>query len=654
MGRGIPYDEKSFEFALRFPMLSFLRKRKRSWIITLLLSIIVFTFVLYFGGSYWNRSASDAVVEVNGESINRRDLEVNFQRTLDVYRDQLKGSLTPELIKSLNIRATVLDELIQRRLLLQEAVRLALIASKEEVVHGLTSLPAYQVNGSFSKTRYLDVLRYQRTTPAAFETEMKEEIVIRKLLELIRDSVHVSESEVSDRYRSDAENINLDYVRLAAGDYLDQVKVTPEELKSFYEKNRDALKEPLRVQVEYIAYPFAQFSSQAQVSDKEAEEFYRAQREKRFHEPKAVKLRHILLRAEGADKNARAAARQKAEKILGEALSGKDFSVLADQYSEDPSHPARGELGWIAPGQLLAPVEQAAFGLRKGEISKIVESPIGYHILKVDDVKAENTKSFAEVKPQIVAELKRDKGRSEAAKAADQDREKLASGADFSRVANERGLRLTVTPSFARGDPLPEVGNAQEFYDKAFSLPVKEISAPIPGPEAYYLMRVSEKKEPSVPSFDSVRSRVEAALKNQKAAELARHKANDLLVQLKKEKDFARFTGQQGLKVEETGWFPRNAPQIPRVGALQDLKPGGILVSRYQPLADRVYTQGDASYLFYLKDSKEADMESFAKNKDRLRAQMLSQKQSDAVRKFIDALKARARIKFHSTDLEAS
>ena len=635
-------------------MLSFLRKRKRSWIITLLLSIIVFTFVLYFGGSYWSRSGSDAVVEVNGESIKQRDLEVNFQRTLEVYRDRLKGSLTPELIKSLNIRATVLDELIQRRLLLQEAERLGLVASDDEVVHVLTSLPVFQVNGQFSKTRYLDVLRYQRTTPAEFEAEMKEELVIRKLLELIRDSVHVSDSEVLDRYRSEGENINLDYVRLAAGDFLGQVKVTPEEIKSFYDKNRDLLKEPLRVEVEYIAYPFAQFSSQAQVSDKEAEEFYRNQREKRFHEPKAVKLRHILFRAEGADKNARAAAGQKAEKVLADALKGKDFSSLADQNSEDPSHPAGGDLGWITSGQLLAPVEQAVFGLRKGEISKVVESPIGYHILKVDDVKAESTKTFAEVKPQIVAELKRDKGKSEAVRAADQDREKLISGADFSRVANERGVRLAVTPLFSRGDRLPEVGNAEEFYDKAFSLPVKEISAPIAGPEAYYLMRVSQRKEPSVPSFDAVSPRVEADLKSKKASELARHKANDLLIQLKKEKDFARFTGQQGLNVEETGWFPRNSPQIPRVGALQDLKPGGVLVSRYQPVADRVYTQGDAAYLFYLKGSKEADMESFGKDKDRLRAQMLSQKQSNAVQKFIDSLKARARIKFHSTELEAS
>ncbi len=635
-------------------MLSFLRKRKRSWIITLLLSIIVVTFVLYFGGSFWNRSSSDTVVEVNGEIIRQRDLEINFQRTLDVYRDRFKGSLTPELIKNLNIKATVLDELIQRRLLLQEAQRLGLIASEDEVVHVLTSLPAFQVNGQFSKERYLDVLRYQHTTPAEFEAEMREEIAIRKLLELIRDSVHVSDSEVLDRYRSESENINLDYVRVAAGDFLDEVKVTPEELKTFYDKNRDALKEPLRVQVEYIAYPFAQFSSPAQVSDKEAEEFYQTQREKRFHEPKTIKLRHILFLAEGADKSARAAARQKAENILAEALKGKDFASLADQYSEDPSHPAGGELGWFTPGQLLPPVEQAAFELRKGEISKVVESPLGYHILKVDDIKAENTKTFTEVKAQIVAELKHEKGKTEALRAADQDREKLISGAAFSQVANERGLQLITTRLFSRGERLPEVGNAEEFYDKAFSLPVKEISPPIQGPEAYYLMRVSQRREPVVPSFDSVRARIEADLKNKKAFELALQKANDLLTQLKKEKDFTQFTSQQGLKVEETGWFPRNAAQLPKVGGLQDLKSGGILVSRYQPLADRVYTQSDAAYLFYLKGSKEADMESFEKDKGRLRAQALSQKQSNAVQKFIDSLKARARIKFLSTELEAS
>jgi peptidyl-prolyl cis-trans isomerase D len=627
-------------------MLSFLRQRKRSWIITLLLGIIVFTFILYFGGSDWSRSAMEAAVEVNGEKINPLEVEMHYQRALEAYRELFKGSLTPEMIENLNLRATVIDELIQRRILLQEAERLGLSASDDEVVDAITGLPVFQVAGRFSKERYLDVLRYRRMTPVQFETEQKEEIAIRKLLETIRDSVHVSESELSGRYLLESENINLNFVRLSADDFRRDVQVSAEEVKSFYERNMETLKEPLRVQVEYLAYPFARFSEQVQVSQQEAENFYRDQREKRFFEPKAARVRHILLRVpEGTDKGVRLAARQKADKVLTDALQGADFAGLAKQFSEDPSRAAGGEVGWVTPGQLLPPLETAVFALKKGELSEVLESPFGFHIFKVEDVKGERTKPFDEVKGQILIELKRERGKAEAGKAIDQDREKLMSGTELSQLAKDRGLQPTLSGLFAREEGLPAIGSTEEFYNKAFTLPVKEISSPIEGADAYYLMRVVQRKEPVVPEFDSVKSRIEDTLKGQKAFETALHKANDFLARLKKDKDLIKLARQDGLEVEETGWFPRNVTEIPKVGPLQELKTGGIAVSEHQPLADRIYTQPNVAYVFLFKESREADPKGFEKDKNRRRAQVLAQKQEDALRKFIEALKARASIK---------
>ncbi|MGH7845425.1 MAG: SurA N-terminal domain-containing protein [Candidatus Binatia bacterium] len=635
-------------------MLSFLRRRKRSWIIIILLGVIVFTFVLYFGGSDWGQGAVDTVVEVNGENIRQRDLEVSFQRALEVYRDLFKGSLTPEMVKNLNLRETVLQEMIQQRLLLQEAKRLGLEATEDEVVNVITSLPVFQVKGQFSNERYLEFLRYRRMTPVQFEAEQRDDISMRKLLEMIRDSVHVSESEIRDRYRVDSEKVNLGFVRLAASDFLAEVKLSSQEVKAFYENNRESLKEPLRVQVEYVTYPFDKFGAQIPIGDKEVENLYQSQRQKRFTEPRAAKVRHILIRApEGAAKNARAIAREKAEHVRAEAVKGKNFAGLAQQYSEDPSSSAGGDLGWFTAGQLLPALEKAAFELRKGEISQVVESPLGYHVLKLDDTKGEKTKSFNEVKDQIETEIRREKGSAEAGKAIDADQEKLVAGADFSQLAKQRGLRLSATGLFTHDERLPELENVEEFYKKAFTLPVKEVSV-VHGPNAYYLIRVIQKKEPLVPPFESVQGRIEADLKNKKAFELALHKANALLAQLKTEKDFARLAQQKGLKVEETGWFARNSPEVPKIGPLKELKPGGIAVSQHQPIPEIIYTQADAAYLFYFKDSREADMESFEKEKSRLKAEALAQKRDNALQQFIDSLKARARIEFHEAALETS
>jgi peptidyl-prolyl cis-trans isomerase D len=636
-------------------MLSFLRRRKRSWIIIILLGVIVFTFVLYFGGgSDLGQSATDVVVEVNGENIRQRDLEINFQRALEVYRDLFKGSLTQEMVKNLNLRESVLQEMIQQRLLLQESKRLGLEATEEELVNVITSLPVFQVNGQFSNQRYLDFLRSRRMTPVQFEAEQKQEISVRKLLEMIRDSVRVSDSEIRDRYRLESEKVNLNFVRLAASDFLAEVKVASQEVKTFYENNKESLKEPVRVQVEYVTYPFDHFGAQIRISDKDAENVYQSQRQKRFTEPRAAKVRHILIRApEGAAKNARAIAREKAEHVRAEAVKGKDFAALAQQYSEDPSSSAGGDLGWFTAGQLLPALEKAAFELRKGEISQVVESALGYHLLKLDDTKGEKTKSFSEVKDQIGAEIRREKGSAEAGKAIDADREKLVAGGDFSQLAKERGLRLSASHLFTPDERVPELENVEEFYKKAFALPVKEVSV-VHGPNAYYLMRVIQRKEPSVPPLESVQARIEADLKNKKAAELALQKANALLAQLRKEKDLARLAQQNGFRVEETGWFARNTPELPKIGPLKELKPGGIAVSQHQPIPEVIYSQADAAYLFYFKESREPDMESFEKEKSRLQAQALSQKRDNALQQFIDSLKSRAHIKFHEAALEAS
>ncbi|HWP60165.1 MAG TPA: SurA N-terminal domain-containing protein [Candidatus Acidoferrales bacterium] len=634
-------------------MLSFLRRRKRSWLIVILLGVIVVSFVLYFGGSDWSQSPTDVVVEVNGEAIRQRELEVNFQRALEVYRDLFKGSLTPEMVKNLNLRESVLEDMIQRRLLLQESRRLGLEATEDELVDAITGAPVFQVNGAFSKQRYLDVLRARRMTPVQFEAEQRQEISVRKLLEMIRDSVHVSESEIRDRYRVEAEKINLLFARIGADDFAAQVKATPEEVKAFYDANQESLKEPLRVQVEYLAYPFDRFGARLEVSDKEIQGFYERERARRFTEPRAAKIRHILVREpEGADRETRARARERAERILAEATKGKDFAALARQYSEDPSSSAGGDLGWFTAGQLLPSLEKAAFALRKGEISGVVESPIGYHILKIEDTKGQTVKSLAEVKEQIAAEIRRQRGSAEAEKAAEADRERVLSGADFSQLAKERGLELTVSRLFARDEPVPGLEGVEEFYNRAFSLPLKGLSAPIRGPDAYYLLRVIQRKEPSVPPLEAVRAKIEADLKNKKAFELALQKANAALAELKKTKDFSQIAQKHGLKIEQTGWFQRNAPEVPKVGPLKELKPGGIPVSEFHPVPEMVYTQADAAYLFYFKESQPADMEAFEREKARLRAQALSQKQEAALRQFVDSLKARAKINFHAAALE--
>jgi peptidyl-prolyl cis-trans isomerase D len=395
-------------------MLDFIRKKKRSWIITILLGLIIVVFVAFYGGSQQPTGVAAHVAEVNGESISQREFIMHYQRAVERYREMFKGSLTPELLKNLNIKNSLLEEMIETRLVLQEARRLGLTATDEELMNAITQVPEFQVNGRFNKERYIQLLRANRLTPAQFEDDQRKQLTIQRLLGILADSAHVTEAEVRERYRFEQEKINLQFIRFSTSDNLSEVKISDDDIQKFYDRNKESLKEPLKVQVEYIPYPFDQFSTSAQLTDKEVEDYYNANRATRFTTPKQAKVRYIMVAVDPeADPKQKEAARVRANRILAEARAGKNFAELAKKESGDPSKEKGGEIGWLNQGQLPDALDKQIFALAKGEISEPIETPVGFHIVKVEDIKEARTQSLAEATPTITGELKLEKGKYE-------------------------------------------------------------------------------------------------------------------------------------------------------------------------------------------------------------------------------------------------
>jgi peptidyl-prolyl cis-trans isomerase D len=635
------------------PMLDILRKRKRSWLILIPLGIIIVTFVLFYGGQGSQDPGVENIAEVNGEVIGQQEFALQYQRMLQRYREIFKDSLTPELIRNLNLKSVVLEELIQKRLLLQEARKLGLAATDENLMTTIAQITEFHVNGRFNKERYVQLLRANQLTPGQFESEQRELMTIQKLYSIVLDSVHVSESEVRERYRFDQEKINLYFIPLTLADSVSQVKVSDEEAKNFYDRNKDSLKEPLQVQVEYLSYAFDRYSAETQITEKEIEDYYQANRETKFRTLKEAQVRHILTRVPGGtDPKAKEAARARAERILAEARAGKDFGRLAKENSDDPSAAQGGEVGWLSQGQMLPVLDAVVFNLPKGGISKVVESPAGFHIVKVEDIRDEKVQTLKEARPEILRTLKTEKGKKEPVKAADRHRENILSGADFSQMAKESGVPLKVTRWFANSEVLPDIGPAQEFYKNAFSLSAKELSPVIEGTNAYYLLRVKERREPSVPAFETVRPNIEQRLKQTKGFELVVKKATGLLEQLKKEKNIKALAKEHGLSIDETGWFVRSASQIPKIGNLQEIKPGGILISSHKPIPEQVFTQKESAYVIAFKESQGADMAGFEREKSRHMEEALNESKQSVMQRFVESLKAKAQIQIQAKSLE--
>ncbi|HKX49474.1 MAG TPA: SurA N-terminal domain-containing protein [Candidatus Binatia bacterium] len=634
-------------------MLDFLRKKKRSWIITILLGLIIVVFIAFYGGSQQPTGVTSHVAEVNGESISQREFIVHYQRAVERYREMFKGSFTPELLKNLNIKQSLLEEMIEARLVVQEARRLCLSATDEELMNAIAQVPEFHVNGRFNKERYIQLLRANRLTPAQFEEDQRKQLTIQRLLGVLADAAHVTEAEVRERYRFEQEKINLQFIRFSVSDNLSEVKITDEDVQKFYDRNKESLKEPLKVQVEYIPYSFEQFSGPVQLTDKEVEDYYNTNRATKFTTPKQAKVRYIMVRLDaGADAKQKEAAQVRANRIVAEARGGKNFAELAKKESQDPSAEKGGEIGWLNQGQLPEALDKQIFALAKGEISEPIETPVGFHIVKVEDIKEEKTLSLAEAKPVITRELKLEKGKYEAAKIADRDREKAASGNDLAKIAQESGLSLKTTRLFSEGEVLPEIGPTQDFYKTALALKAKEVSSVIEGPNAYYVLKAKERTEAVVPPLDAVRGKIEKGLKESKAYEMSVQQANDSLDQVKKEPNLAKFARDKKLKLEETGWFARNTQQLPKVGELQNLTAGSLALSARKPIPDRIFTQADAAFVFAFKEAQPADMAQFEKDKSQLMQQALAEARQRILLKFKDELKAKAKIEINSGPLE--
>ena len=633
-------------------MLDFLRKRKRNWVIILFLGVIVVTFALFVGSGDLGNRAGAPVAEINGEAITEREFAVQYDREVQRYRELLKGALTPDMLKGLNIKGNLIETMIQRKLVLQEARNLGLTATNDELAEAIAKVPEFQLGGRFSKERYLQVLQANRLFPAQFEEEQRDQLTIQRLYSFILDAVHVTDAEARERYRIEQEKINVYFLKVPVGDFVSQVKLTEEEIQKHYERNKDSFKEPLKIQVEYLAYPYDQFLATADVTDKEIEEYYK-NNTVQFQRPKEAKVRYIAIAIPpGTGTEEKANARARAEAVVKEARAGKDFAQLAKRESNDPTAAKGGEIGWMAAGQMPPPVETAVFTLSKGGVSEPIETPAGFQIFKVEDMREERTLSLKEASADIAKILRTDKAKREAVKVADADREKALSGVAFAKLAADSRATLKTTDWFAQNEMLPEIGENQEFYKSAFTLAATATSPVIEGRNSYFLLRLKERREAAVPPLESVKGRVETGLRESKAYEMAFQRGNSVLDQLKKTKDVQKVAQSNGLKLDETGWFARSEPQLPKVGELAEMKGGPLTLTEQKPFPENLYTQKDALYVLAFKGSQGADMEQFEKDKEVIKKQAIAESRQRALFKFMEGLKSKAKIELNTAFLE--
>jgi peptidyl-prolyl cis-trans isomerase D len=626
-------------------MLRILREHASSWMLKGILVLVAVTFTFWGGYSFFREKKVTYVAKVNGITIEWREYNDAFQNTVKQYRDALGPSFSEKMIEELGLKEKIVDGLIDKILILQEAKRLGLSIPDEALRGAIESIPAFQVNGQFDKRNYERFLRLNRMTPDEFEQSQRENLLISKAVSLIRtNGGKVSEEEVLDIYLFENERIDLTFLKIAPDFFKSQVNANDIEMKDYYEKHREEFRIPTFVQIQYLLFRPSDFESKIQVSPDEIKRYYDLRKDT-FKIPKQMRVRNILIKAgpqESPDQLE--TKKKKAEEILEKAKKTKDFGSLAKQHSEAENASKGGDLGWIQKGMLGEQIESILFSMKAGELSGVLPGRDGFLIFKIEEVKEDKQKPFEEVKAQILQTLKKEKAKAEASRKADDAFYSLFRSRDLEGYAGEKSVPIKTTGLFKEGDEIPEIGKNPLFYSSAFSLKVGEISPVVDIPPNYYVLKQVNKKDSRVSPQDEVKEEVRRKVIEIKAEAQARQVAEEFLNQIRTGKNMREVAREKGYPLTETGFFTRTAGVVPKIGPAREFM--GILASLTEknPVPKEVIRTKDGYFVVRLSGHEPADQGKFQSVKKNLEKRLSYQKQEEAFQNWLSQLRSKTKI----------
>ena len=629
-------------------MLRILRKHATSWMLRGILILVAVTFISWGGYSLIRERKVTYAAKVNGTLIDMKDYLDAYEGTVKQYRDALGSSFSEKMIEELKIKDRILDDLIARVLILQEGERLRLNVGDQELREAIESIPSFQINGQFDPRTYEQFLRLNRMNVEDFERLQRERLLMTKVVNLIRlNGGKVSDEEVLEIYRFDNERINLSFLKVSPPSFQGQVTANEIEEKDYYQNHQEEFRIPTAMQIQYLTFRPSDYEGRIRVTPDEIKRMYEAQKG-RFTVPKRVRAREILIKVSPEDPaNKIEEKKKKAEEILEKAKKAKDFAALARQYSESESASKGGDIGWVQRGTRDESVETALVAMKAGEVSGLVNAQAGFTILKAEEILEEQQKSLEEVREQILQALRTEKAKAEASRAADDAFYSLFRNRNLEAYAREKGIPIRTTGFFKEGDEVPEFGRNQTFQTSAFSLKGGEISPVVTLPPNFYLLKCLDKKESRIPSFEEVKGEAKQKVVEGKSDEKARQVAEDLLKQVQSGKSLRDEAQEKGLQVEETGWFTRTGGMVPRIGPAGQLMPFLSSLTEKNPVPKEIWKTKDGYFVVKLLSREPADESPFPSVKKDLGKRLVTQKEEQFFRNWLDQLKVKAKIEIN-------
>ena len=610
-------------------MLQWMRNAQ-TWVIKGVLLAVVLAFVVTIFYQWGVRSGGgptrSEVATIFGEPVSVREFQNVYNVLQQRYRAIFRMQSEVDLNEQFNFREMALEELAKRAILLRLAQQYGVVISQQELEDSIAEIAAFQEQGRFSFARYQAVLRSQvpPIAPRQFEAQQRQALLLQKVLTLLTEGMQVTDDEVEQTYRRDNERVAIRYVVLTASGFEPQVSVTDEELQGYYEAHKEAYRDPEQRQIHYVAIPLQHFMQHDNPSAEAVNDYYTHHLEA-FQRPEQVRARHILFKvASSASAEQEAQVRTRAEAVLTALQNGEDFATVAKQHSEDTATAEQGgDLGYFPRGQMVAPFEEAAFSLPVGQLSDLIRTPFGWHILRVEDKREAATKPLAEVEPEIKDKIREEKARDAAAAFVDDVLTALeANPQQFVALAQQHELEVVTTPFIPATGRVEGLEAMPDLVKRVFAMPELGVDTQEGQDGTHYIFQTATIRPSTIQAFSAAQDRVMQDLRAQKSMELARQQAEEWATKVRAGTPLAELATAQSVPVVETGLFKRRDP-VPQLGQQ-------VALSRaaFGQQVGEVGTAHDGARHFVLQvtDRQPADMQAYVADKAEYRQKLMDRK----------------------------
>jgi peptidyl-prolyl cis-trans isomerase D len=525
-------------------MLDAFRQGSQSKFAKVILALITVPFALWGVESYFRTGPSvDGVATVAGQRISVNEFNQALKQQQDQMRGMLGRNFDPQLFDTAEFRQSVLEQLVNQRLLILQAASSGFAVSDKQLAQNIGAIAAFQDEGKFSQTRYEGLLKQQGYTPVMFEGKVRQDLMVQELRDAVSKTPLVASTSIDELLRAAEQTREVSIANLLPEQFIPQVKLAADAVKNYYDSHKPEFTIPDQVRLEYLVLSPDVLASQMEVSDKDVKQYY-DEHSAQYIQGEERQASHILITvkpdAAEADKKA---AKEKAEDVLQQAQKDPaQFAKLAEKYSQDPGSAKQGgDLGFFGRGMMVKPFEDAAFAMKKDEVRGPVESEFGYHIIKLTDIKPERGRSLAEVTPEIALELKKQKAQKRFSEIAETFNSTVFEQSASLKPAAD-ALKLTVQQSdwvSRKGGAKVAELNSEKLLQAVFSDEVlknkRNTEAVEAAPNVLVAARVIEFKASSLRPLADVSKDITAKLTRDEAVKLAANQGKSELEKLKKD-----------------------------------------------------------------------------------------------------------------------